>query len=359
MSAPTVITGDARSLPARTKIDAVNARVVAIDVMGGDYGPSVTVPAAVRSLARDPGLDLLLVGREEQITPFLRNASADLLERVQIVDARDVVAMDERPSVALRSKKPSSMWLAIECVQSGRAQACVSAGNTGALMAIGRHLLKTVPGIDRPAIISQIPTITGHCYLLDLGANVAITSEHLHQFAIMGSVAATAMDGLEAPRIGLLNIGEEEIKGNELIKLASTLIRESPHLNYIGYIEGDDIFRGTADVVVCDGFIGNIAIKTSEGLAALIDHRLAASFRANFMPRLIGLLARPILQRLRRQIDPGRYNGATLLGLQGTLVKSHGDADIDGFCQAIDVAVREMDSDVPQKIQHMLEAALA
>ncbi|HMU89878.1 MAG TPA: phosphate acyltransferase PlsX [Pseudomonadales bacterium] len=334
-------------------------RTVAIDVMGGDHGPAVTVPAALQSLSRDPLLHLLLVGRQEQITPFLRDVPAALHERLQTVDARDVVAMDERPSVALRSRKPSSMWLAIECVQSGRAQACVSAGNTGALMVIGRHLLKMVAGIDRPAIITQIPTATGHCHLLDLGANVALTSEHLHQFAIMGSVAAAAMDGLEAPRVGLLNIGEEEIKGNEQIKLASQLIRENARLNYIGYIEGDDIFRGTADVVVCDGFVGNVAIKTSEGLAELIDQRLNAAFRANILSRFVGLLAWPILRRLRRQIDPGRYNGATLLGLQGILVKSHGDADVDGFRQAIEVAVREVDSDVPQQIHRMLEATLA
>jgi glycerol-3-phosphate acyltransferase PlsX len=274
-------------------------RTVAIDVMGGDHGPAVTVPAALQSLSRDPLLHLLLVGRQEQITPFLRDVPAALHERLQTVDARDVVAMDERPSVALRSRKPSSMWLAIECVQSGRAQACVSAGNTGALMVIGRHLLKMVAGIDRPAIITQIPTATGHCHLLDLGANVALTSEHLHQFAIMGSVAAAAMDGLEAPRVGLLNIGEEEIKGNEQIKLASQLIRENARLNYIGYIEGDDIFRGTADVVVCDGFVGNVAIKTSEGLAELIDQRLNAAFRANILSRFVGLLAWPILRRLR------------------------------------------------------------
>jgi len=333
-------------------------RTVAIDVMGGDHGPAVTVPAALQSLSRDPLLHLLLVGRQEQIAPFLRDVPAALLGRLQTMDARDVVAMNERPSVALRSRKPSSMWLAIECVQSGRAQACVSAGNTGALMVIGRHLLKMVAGIDRPAIITQIPTATGHCHLLDLGANVALTSEHLHQFAIMGSVAAAAMDGLEAPRVGLLNIGEEEIKGNEQIKLASQLIRENARLNYIGYIEGDDIFRGTADVVVCDGFVGNVAIKTSEGLAELIDQRLNAAFRASILSRFVGLLAWPILRRLRRQIDPGRYNGATLLGLQGILVKSHGDADVDGFRQAIEVAVREVDSDVPQQIHRMLEATL-
>lgn len=334
-------------------------RTVAIDVMGGDHGPAVTVPAALQALSGDPLLHLLLVGRQEQIDPLLRDVPAALRERLQTIDARDVVAMDERPSVALRSRKPSSLWLAIECVQSGRAQACVSAGNTGALMVIGRHLLKMVAGIDRPAIITQIPTATGHCHLLDLGANVALTSEHLHQFAIMGSVAATAMDGLEAPRVGLLNIGEEEIKGNEQIKLASQLIRENPRLNYIGYIEGDDIFRGTADVVVCDGFVGNVAIKTSEGLAELIDQRLNAAFRANLLSRIIGLLAWPILRRLRRQIDPGRYNGATLLGLQGILVKSHGNADVAGFRQAIEVAVREVDSDVPQQIHRMLEATLA
>jgi len=267
--------------------------------------------------------------------------------------ASQVVMMDDSPSLALRNKKDSSMRVAINLVKEGAAQACVSAGNTGALMATARFVLKTLPGIDRPAIISALPTINGHTHVLDLGANVDSSAEHLLQFAVMGSVLTKAVDNIERPTVGLLNIGEEEIKGNEQVKEAAKLLATS-NLNYIGYVEGDDIYKGTVDVVVCDGFIGNVALKTSEGLAKMISHYMKQEFKRNLFTKLAALVAMPVLKAFRSRIDPREYNGATLVGLRGIVIKSHGSADVFSFGNAIQEAVREVHKNVPVKIQQEL-----
>ncbi len=266
--------------------------------------------------------------------------------------------MDEPPSKALRGKKDSSMRVAVDLVKSGDAQACVSAGNTGALMAIARFVLKMLPGIDRPAIISAIPSVHGHTHMLDMGANVDCEAEQLFQFAVMGSVLATAVDGIERPRLGLLNIGEEEIKGNEVIKEAGRLLQASS-LNYIGYVEGDDIYLGDVDVVVCDGFVGNVALKTSEGLAKLVSQFIREEFSRNIMSKAAGVLALPVLKALRARTDPRNYNGSSFIGLQGTVVKSHGGADALAFHNAIRIAVIEARKAVPDRISDLLAATLS
>lgn len=329
--------------------------------MGGDFGPRVVIPASVDALKRHPNLTLQLVGQQHVITPLLADAlkqssAQSCASRITVVDAANVIANDERPSRALRKRSDTSMYRAITQVADGAAQACVSAGNTGALMALGRFTLKMLPGIDRPAIITAIPSVTGASYMLDLGANVDCSAEHLLQFAIMGSVMTTAVEGIAEPRIGLLNVGEEEIKGNEQVKLASRLIREHGGLNYIGFIEGDDIFTGKADVVVCDGFVGNIALKSSEGVARLIGRQLKTSFSRSPVRRFIAWLAAPVLDEVRMHIDPARRNGASLLGLQGIVVKSHGSADCTCFGYAIDQAVAEVKMDVPGNINRRLES---
>jgi glycerol-3-phosphate acyltransferase PlsX len=267
--------------------------------------------------------------------------------------------MQELPSQALRSKKDSSMRVAINLVKEGAAAACVSAGNTGALMATARYVLKTLPGVERPAIICALPTMRGHTHMLDLGANVDSTPEHLFQFAVMGSVLTSAVNSIERPTVGLLNIGEEEIKGNERVKEAARLFAESGIINYAGFVEGDDIYKGTVDVVVCDGFIGNVALKTSEGVARMITHFLREEFTRSPLTKLIALLAKPVLKGFRHKIDPRRYNGASLIGLQGIVVKSHGSADEVAFANAIKEAVVEVRKNVPQRIGSQLEVLLA
>ncbi len=262
--------------------------------------------------------------------------------------------MDESPAQALRAKKDSSMRVAINLVKQGEADACVSAGNTGALMATARFVLKTLPGIDRPAICTTLPTVHGHTRMLDLGANVDSKAEHLLQFAVMGSVLAT-VNGIDQPRVGLLNIGEEDIKGNEQVKEAVRLLAASD-LHYIGFVEGDGIFLDEVDVVVCDGFVGNVALKSSEGVAKLIRHYMTQEFKRNPLTRLAGLVALPVLRALGRKIDPRRYNGASLLGLQGIVVKSHGGADALAFANAIQVAMLEAERKVPQQIDAHLAA---
>lgn len=326
--------------------------------MGGDQGADTVVPAALNTLERRPDLRLILVGDQETLRQRLRQAGyRDGGDRLHIHHASEVVGMDESPSRALRLKKDSSMRVAIDLVKGGAAQACVSAGNTGALMATARYVLKTLPGIDRPAISTSIPSIEGHTLVLDLGANVDCSAEHLFQFAVMGSVLANAVHGLERPRVGLLNIGEEEIKGNDQVKEAARLLAESS-LNYIGFVEGDDVYKGGVDVVVCDGFVGNVALKTSEGVAKMIGHFMREEFRRNLLTRLAGLIAMPVLRAFRRRIDPRRYNGASLLGLRGIVIKSHGGADALAFENAIDVAALEVQKAVPDRIDHLLEAVL-
>lgn len=322
---------------------------LAVDVMGGDHGPSVTVPAAVKVAAETPDLRIMLVGDEAAILPFLSHAPSGVRARVDIVHTDEFVTMDDKIAVALRTKKRSSMRLAIEAVRDQHAQACISAGNTGALMAVSRFVLKTHPAIERPAIMTALPTQLGHVHMLDLGANVDSAPEHLLQFARMGSVVAQALDGIAAPRIGLLNIGEEEIKGNELIKQTNELLRQSD-LNYQGYVEGDGVFRGEVDVVVCDGFVGNIALKSSEGVAKMMGAMIKKEIGRNLLNKVVGLLALPIWRGLKAQMDPGRYNGASLVGLNGIVIKSHGSADADSFAQAIRVALKEVRQDIPRLI---------
>ncbi|MBV0931838.1 phosphate acyltransferase PlsX [Marinobacterium sp. A346] len=326
--------------------------------MGGDFGPRVTVPAALDALKRHPSLSILLVGDSHIISPLIVRCDHGILERIELVHADSVVAMDERPTFALRRRQDSSMYIALQSVAEGRARACVSAGNTGALMVLGRGILQMLPGIDRPAITSAIPTVTGHSHMLDLGANVDCSAEHLLQFAIMGSVMVRAVERINSPRVALLNIGAEEIKGNEQVKLASRLLKEQPELNYIGFIEGDGVFSGEADLVVCDGFVGNIALKSCEGLSRLVSSKLKQSFTRSLYRRALALLARPVLKELQQQLDPGRRNGASLLGLQGIVVKSHGSAGSHCFGHAIDQAVSEAEMNIPARISERLERYL-
>jgi len=330
---------------------------IALDAMGGDHGPAVIVPAALGVLKEQPSLRLVLVGDEAVLEAELGRHGGSRGERLEIVHASQQVAMDELPSQALRYKKDSSMRVAINLVKEGQASACVSAGNTGALMAIARFVLKTLPGVERPAIITTLPTIEGHTHMLDLGANVDSCAEHLFQFAVMGSVLTSAVDNLERPAVGLLNIGEEEIKGNERVKEAARLLANSD-INYVGFVEGDDIYKGTVDVVVCDGFVGNVALKTSEGVARMITRFMKEEFTRTLFTKLAGLLARPVLRALRDRIDPRRYNGASFIGLQGIVVKSHGSADIMSFAHAIREAIVEVEKDVPQRIGSQLESLL-
>jgi glycerol-3-phosphate acyltransferase PlsX len=266
--------------------------------------------------------------------------------------------MAELPSKALRNKKDSSMRVAINLVKEGRAQACVCAGNTGALMATARFVLKMLPGIDRPAIITAIPSVDGHTYMLDLGANAECSAEQLFQFAVMGSALVTAVNGIDKPRVALLNIGEEEFKGNEVIRQAAGLI-QGAGLNYVGYVEGDDIFMDPVDVVVCDGFAGNVALKTGEGVSKLIGKFLKEEFSANFLHRLAAIAAYPALTNLGKRIDPRRHNGATFLGLNGVVIKSHGSTDALGFANAIRVGLQEVERNVPERISALMGAMLA
>ncbi len=331
---------------------------IALDAMSGDHGADTVVPAAINILKRRPDLQLILVGDQAYLEAQLASAGhAASDNRLRIHHAAEVVGMDESPSRALRLKKDSSMRVAIDLVKAGQAQACVSAGNTGALMATARYVLKTLPGIDRPAISSAIPSIQGFTQVLDLGANVDCSAEHLFQFAVMGSVLASAVHGLEQPRVGLLNIGEEEIKGNDQVKEAARLLAGSS-LNYIGFVEGNDIFKGGVDVVVCDGFVGNVALKTTEGVAKMVSHYMREAFSRNLLTKLAGIIAMPVLKAFRNRIDPRRYNGASFLGLRGIVIKSHGGADAFAFENAIEVAVLEVQKGVPDRIDHLLEDLL-
>ncbi|MEA3276954.1 MAG: phosphate acyltransferase PlsX [Pseudomonadota bacterium] len=327
----------------------VERLTIALDAMGGDHGPEVVVPAASQYLRATRETALILVGKEDQIAQRLDGF--DFGGRLKVHHASQEVGMDELPSKALRNKKDSSMRVAVDLVKSGEAHACVSAGNTGALMATARFVLKTLPHVDRPAIITAVPSLQGQTHMLDLGANVDCSAEHLFQFAVMGSELVTAVDGVEAPKVGLLNIGEEEIKGNEQVKQAHELLAASS-LNYIGYVEGDDIYLGGVDLVVSDGFVGNVALKASEGVAKLVRHVLSQSFKRNWMTRLSGLAAMPILKRFRQTFDPRRYNGASLLGLRGIVIKSHGGADQLAFENAIHIAEKEIHCNVPERIAH-------
>jgi phosphate acyltransferase len=327
--------------------------VLAVDCMGGDHGIGVTVPAALNFLRDAEDASVVLVGDQDAIRQELNTRGAREDHRVQILAAKEVVAMDEAPASALRNKRESSMRLAIDLVKDRQAAACVSAGNTGALMAMSRFVLKMLPGVDRPAIASFLPTQRGRTCMLDLGANVDCSAEHLLQFAVMGASLVSAVDHIETPSVGLLNIGEEEIKGNEVVKQAADLLRESG-LNFYGNIEGTDIYKGTTDVIVCDGFVGNVALKTSEGLAQMLGLYLRQEFGRNFFTRLSGAFALPVIRAFRRRVDHRRYNGASLLGLKGIVVKSHGSADSFAFEVAIRRAYEEARYNVLDQIgKHM------
>ncbi|MBL7249026.1 phosphate acyltransferase PlsX [Alloalcanivorax sp. C16-2] len=327
---------------------------LAVDAMGGDHGLPVTVPAVARVLARHANLSVIMVGAPEALAPELKKEGLDAHPRVSVAPASEVVAMDDPVAVALRQKKDSSMRVAINQVKEGRAQAAVSAGNTGALMAVSRFVLKTLPGVDRPAICTAIPTASGHCHMLDLGANVDSEPAHLLQFAMMGQAVVRAVDGQKRPKVALLNIGEEDIKGNEQIKEAANLMSQAEDLNYVGFVEGNGIFLGDVDVVVCDGFVGNVSLKTMEGVAKMIGGMIREEASRSLLRKLSGLFALPLLGGLKKRMDPDRYNGASLVGLNGVVVKSHGGTSVEGFASALEVAVLEAERNVPALIRDAL-----
>jgi glycerol-3-phosphate acyltransferase PlsX len=325
--------------------------------MGGDHGPEVVIPAAISASKKNPDVEFILVGQEDVVRQHLAQHGINDDSTLRVHHASQTVAMDELPSQALRGKKDSSMRVAINLVKEGVASACVSAGNTGALMATARFVLKTLPGIERPAIVSALPTMKGHTYVLDLGANVDSSATHLVQFAVMGSVLAELVDGKANPTVGLLNIGSEEIKGNERVKEASALL-EQTELNYKGFVEGDGLYHGEVDVLVCDGFVGNVALKASEGVAHMIRHYLRESFSRNWFTKLAAIVAMPVLKHFSKELDPRAFNGANLIGLQGIVIKSHGGADAFAFENAINIAIEEAKKDVPNNINKQLEALL-
>jgi glycerol-3-phosphate acyltransferase PlsX len=329
------------------------AVTIAVDAMGGDFGPKITIPASLKFLKSHPDTNIILVGNKPLISKLLKN-KGKFLDRLSILHTTEVVKMDESPQSALKNKKQSSMRLAINQVKEGQAKAVVSAGNTGALMATGRFVLKMLPGIDRPAIASFIPNQSGMTCMLDLGANSDCTSHHLVQFAIMGSILSSVILKKRKPRVGLLNIGSEEIKGNEVTKETFHLLKAS-HLNFIGNVEGTDIFNGSTDVVVCDGFVGNVSLKTTEGLAKMFANFLGQEFKKNIITKILALFALPVLKAFKKRLDPRRYNGASFLGINGIVVKSHGGADAFSFEHAIETAYEEAKSNVVGKITKQLK----
>lgn len=333
--------------------------IIAIDAMGGDFGPQVTVPASLDCLRVNPNLKLILVGDQVILSELLIDVPVEFKDRVSIQHASEQVEMDEKPQHSLRNKKDSSMRVAINLVRDGLAGACVSAGNTGALMAIARFVLKMIPGIDRPAIISTLPSIFGHTHILDLGANVDCTDEHLYQFAIMGEALVKAVENITKPKVGLLNIGEENMKGNEQVKATAKLLAASS-LNYIGYVEGNSINAGNekVDLIVTDGFVGNIALKAIEGAAKMIGMKLKESFSRNIFTQLISVIAYPALKLFKQSIDPRMHNGASFIGLRGLVIKSHGGADELAFKAAIHLAEVEIEQDVIRKISDKVAITL-
>ncbi len=331
---------------------------IALDAMGGDFGPEVVIPAAAQVLNKHKNLSIILVGDEAVLRACAEEKNITLGNELEIHHASEVVEMHDEPAMAIRRKKDSSMRVAINLVHEGKAQATVSAGNTGALMGTAKFVLKTVPGIDRPAMCTTIPSMTGHTHMLDLGANVDVSSDHLFQFAVMGSVLAEAIDNTESPRVGLLNIGHEATKGNAQVKDAHAHLAANAPVNYIGFVEGDDIYNGSVDVVVCDGFVGNISLKTSEGVAKMISHFMKEEFTKSLYNKLAAMIAMPILKAFRRRIDPRAYNGASMLGLNGIVIKSHGGADVFGYANAIEIALLEIEKSVPEHIRTRMEPLL-
>lgn len=322
-------------------------KTIAIDAMGGDHGPKVTLPAVIQALKQFNDLQIILVGQQPVLERYLEKLLPEGHPRLIIRHASETVEMDELPSQALRGKKDSSMRVAINLVKSKEADACVSAGNTGALMATARFVLKTLPGIDRPAIMSVMPRIHGGVTrMLDLGASIDNTPEHLVQFAVMASVLSQSLSKIDRPRVALLNVGTEEIKGNELVKKTAELLQTHPNLNYVGYAEGGDALLGDFDVIVTDGFTGNIALKAMEGSAKTFKHFMVQGFKRNLLTQLAFLVIYPVMKSIKKDVDPDNYNGATLLGLNGVVIKSHGGAKVFGFYHAITEAYYELDKDV-------------
>ncbi len=326
---------------------------IAIDCMGGDFGPSVTLPAVIRFLQRDDRAKVILVGLPAEVEGAVAKERPRFGNRLRFQAASEVVSMDDPLATALRIKKDSSMRVAVDLVKAGEAQAAVSAGNTGALMAISRFVLKTLPGIDRPAIATVLPTLRGYTYVLDLGANVDCEPQHLLQFGIMADLLVSAVEHKERPTVGLLNIGEEAIKGNEVVKQAGELLKESD-LNFYGNVEGDDIYKGTTDIVVCDGFVGNVLLKTSEGLAHMLATFLREEFSRNPLRKIAAFFSLPALNGFKRRVDPRRYNGASLLGLRGIVVKSHGSADSMAFANAIERAAEAARNRLVERISERM-----
>jgi glycerol-3-phosphate acyltransferase PlsX len=337
----------------------VSTLTIALDIMGGDHSPPVILSAAVKAIKLHTDVHFTLCGQRDEIEPIFANLNDDERARITIEHCDQVVGMGEAPTSALRNKKQSSMRRILELVESGEADACVSAGNTGALLTLAYCVLKTLPGIDRPALVSDLPTASHHrVFLLDLGANVNCTSETLFQYGVMGSVLAQEIDGIENPRVALLNVGEEDIKGNAQVKYADQLFRNAKDLNYIGYVEGDDIFTDHADVVVTDGFTGNIALKSSEGLAKLVVNEVKRQSQRNIFTRIMARIALPLLKTIYNQVNPDQYNGASLIGLRGIVVKSHGNASSEAFYYAIYQAIQEAHMKVPEKIKSKIETVL-
>lgn len=332
---------------------------IALDMMGGDHGPQSTIPAAIEALCEFPHVDLVLCGDSETLTHELEQAGYLNHPQLSIVHAAQTVLMTDKPSVALRNKRQSSMRIALDLVEQNKVAACVSAGNTGALIAMAHFVLKMLNGVERPALISSLPsTIGSPVFMLDLGATVNCDSDTLFQFAVMGAVMAEEVEGIVKPKVALLNMGEEEIKGSDQIKRTSLLLSECADINYIGYIEGNDIFSGKADVIVCDGFVGNVALKTCEGVAKLILKRLETALKNSMSAQLFGWFIKPFLKSMSLGVNPDQYNGASLIGLRGIVVKSHGNATKEAFLSAIRQAVREVERQVPVKIKDRLEHVL-
>lgn len=330
------------------------AIVLAVDAMGGDHGVHITVPAALRFLDETADVNIVFVGDRDRIYKQLGDKLSSYSDRIEVANATQVVGMDEAPQSAMRTKRDSSMRIAINLIKETKANAVVSAGNTGALMAISRYVLRTMDGIDRPAIAKLMPTVKGEVCVLDLGANVECAPEHLLQFGVMGSQLMRGVTGKPTPSVGVLNIGSEDIKGNETVKKAAELLKKT-NLNFYGNVEGDDIFKGVVDVVVTDGFTGNVSLKTTEGVAKMISFFLKEEFTRSWWTKIIALLSFPVLKRLKQRVDPSKYNGAVLLGLNGLVVKSHGGADVDGFYYALKQAHHEVEANVIGLLQDYLQ----
>ena len=342
------------NLSSRSLSKPLSTLTLAIDAMGGDIGAVAIVPAVLEVLGEQSDVNFILVGQQDIIEPLWQQHDKSFAARFRIHHASQTVAMGERAQDALRKKKDSSMRVALNLVKEGVANACVSAGNTGALMATARFVLKTIPGIDRPAMLSRIPAHHGHTHMLDLGANADCSAQHLLQFAIMGSVVAADLNGIARPRVGLLNIGQEDIKGNELVQEAAKLLQHSA-LNYIGFIEGNDIFSGEVDVVVTDGFTGNVALKTMEGLVSMLGSTLKTEYTRTPLRRLSALASLPVINAVKKRFDPRQHNGASMVGLKGVVIKSHGSADAYSFAHAIRVAIVEARKGVPSQLGRLLE----